>query len=75
MKRKTIKFYTTENAWDYVNFIDDYDLGSELDNFECGYKDGSFFIDIEGKESLIGCIKNLNTNYFKLNKNIRKLKK
>ena len=54
---KKIKFYTTENAWSYVNFIDDNDLGDKLDNFECGYQSGNFFIDIEGKEDLINHIK------------------
>lgn len=62
---KNIKFSTTENVQEYVNFINDLDLGDKLDNFETGYQNGSFFIDIEGKEELITCIKKLDKKYIK----------
>ena len=56
---KRIKFNTTENVQKYVNFINDNDLCYQLDNFETGYQNGSFFIDIEGEEDIINCIKRL----------------
>ena len=62
---KKTKFNTTENVQEYVNFINDNDLGDKLDNFETGYQNGSFFIDIEGKEELISCIKKLDKKYIK----------
>lgn len=55
---KTSNFYTTKNAQDYVNFINDHDLGDSLKNYETGFMNGSFFIDITGSESLIESIKN-----------------
>lgn len=59
---KKIKFSTTENVQDYVNFINDNDLCYELDNFETGYQNGSFFIDIEGNEDVVEQIKKLQKN-------------
>lgn len=54
-----IKFKTSENVQEYVNFINDNDLYDQLDIFETGYKDGNLFIDIEGKEEIIEQIKKL----------------
>lgn len=54
-----IKFSTTENVQEYVNFINDNDLCERLDNFETGYQNGSFFIEIEGKEEVVEQIKKL----------------
>lgn len=56
---KKTKFHATENVQDYVNFINDHDLGLLLSNYETGYADGNFFIDIEGEEDLIEHIKRL----------------
>ena len=56
---KKVKFSTTENVQEYVNFINDNDLCEQLDNFETGYQNGSFFIDIEGKEDIVSHIKRL----------------
>lgn len=56
---KKENFSTTENVQEYVNFINDNDLCDQLDNFETGYQNGSFFIDIEGKEDVVEQIKKL----------------
>lgn len=57
--KKLIKFYTTEDVQNYVNFINDHDLCDELESFETGFSDGNFFIDIEGDEEIINHIKRL----------------
>lgn len=57
--KKLIKFYTTEDVQNYVNFINDNDLCDELESFETGFSDGNFFIDIEGDEDIINHIKRL----------------
>lgn len=55
---ETSNFYTTENVQDYVNFINEHDLGDSLKNYETGFMNGNFFIDITGSENLIESIKN-----------------
>ena len=57
--KKLIKFYTTEDVQNYVNFINDNDLCDKLESFETGFSDGNFFIDIEGDEEIIESVKNL----------------
>lgn len=56
-KEKSLKFYTTEDVQSYVNFINDNGLQNKLNLFETGYKDGNFFIDIEGDEEIVSKIK------------------
>jgi hypothetical protein len=58
-KTKNIKFYTTEDVQNYVNFINDNDLGDKLELFETGFSTGKFFIDIEGDEETVNIIMTL----------------
>ena len=56
---KTTKFYTTENVSENNNFINDNDLGKQLSNYETGYANGKFFIDISGDKETIDHITRL----------------
>lgn len=57
--KKLIKFYTTEDVQNYVNFINDNDLCDELELFDTGFSNGNFFIDVEGDEDIVNRIKRL----------------
>lgn len=56
---KQTKFYTTENVQDYNNFINDHDLSKQLSNYETGYANGKFFIEISGNKDIIDQIERM----------------
>lgn len=57
--KKSVNFSKKGDVQKYVNFINDNDLCNKLDNFETGFINGDFFIELQGDEDIIDHISRL----------------